>query len=77
MFNDSIVAIMLPLIIHFLMWSGSVKCVYIHNTASQCPGSQCLTLSLLSHINNDNYLTVIYFIYIISAKQRLHELAKS
>ena len=59
MFNNSIVAIMLPLIIHFLMWSGPVKCIYIYNTASQCPGSQCLTLSLLSHMSNDSFLNTV------------------
>ena len=57
MLNDSIVAIMLPLFIHFLMWSGPVQCIYIHNITSQCLGSHCLTLSMISHISNESYLT--------------------
>ena len=58
MLNDSIVAIMLPLIIHFLVWSGPVQCIYIHNITSQCLGSHCLTLSMISHISNNSYVTV-------------------
>ena len=52
MLNDSIVAIILPLIIHFLVWSGPVQCVYIQNIASQCLDSHCLTLSQLSYFSN-------------------------
>ena len=58
MLNDSIVAILLPLIIHFLMWSDPVQCIYIHNITSQCLGSHCLTLSMISHISNNSYFTV-------------------
>jgi hypothetical protein len=49
---------MLPLIIHFLMWSGPVQCIYIHKGASQCPDSLCLTLSLLTRISNNSHLTI-------------------
>ena len=58
MLNDSIVAIILPLIIHFLVWSGPVQCIYIHNITSQCLGSHCLTLSMISHNSSNSYLAI-------------------
>ncbi len=59
MFNNNIVVVtILPLIVHFLMWSEPVQCIYIHKVASQCPDSLCFTLSLLTEISNNSHLTV-------------------